>query len=429
MLDTIFLASLMVEPDKIGSLNKDISILDFSDETYYEIYSVMAELIISSSISYPNLKFRFKDDSLILDIINLMESEEPVDPVAAFGALCEDSRKQRLKVVGEFLYNQADTNKDSRSILSSAESKLMGIAVDSGLSLTTVLDMEPDFVETLKNAKQKFDKYKNIRQVLDLPTGFNGLDLYTLGMHKKTSCVLAGATSDGKTQLAVQFSNTLLDIDKCVLYFMLEDCKENLIHRFISLRTAINLTKIRLGNLSDIEYRKIMDVYNDLKQMNRLLVEDRLIEIDDVIIKIKFAKLKYPNLSMVVIDNINLMIDTASKSGNREQEISKISKKLLGVAKEQDIALLVVQQVNTSPDMRSGGMPMQLNDLRDCKAVGHDASIVIFIYCPDKHDEGKGFSRKHVQLILAKNRYGDVNKIMNLVNYASVAKMIEEESK
>ena len=98
---------------------------------------------------------------------------------------------------------------------------------------------------------------------------------------------------------------------------------------------------------------------------------------------------------------------------------------MASMSKNCDVAVVVLAQLNTSPDDRAKGMPVRMNDIRDSKAIGHDAAIAIFVHCPDKYDDDKNYSRRNTKVIIAKNRYGVPHQVVPMTNHGDKSMFIE----
>ena len=424
-LEVQFLSSLMSNPYLINTIDQAVSALDFVDKKHYKIYlRIMDFLIEGKDASYPDLRFKFREDETILSIIDEMEKTTAIDLKTVYSAMISDTRRQNIGQLVKDAGIWVDEGRDVDEIQNNLDAELIRIKSKANMKLESVSSIES---ELLDNINERIRLLKETGTAIKLPTGIDKLDELTLGLHKKNIWVIAASTSDGKTQLAVQFANSIIKNEKALIYFLLEDEKELLLYRFISLNTGITLSKIRSGNLNDAEVRKIGGCLDNLKRGDNLFVDDTTYVLEDLVAKVKFAKIKYPNLQMIVVDYISLLIVLGKKFGSREQELSYTSKRLLALSKECDIAVLVLAQLNTSPDDRSSGMPIKMNDIRDSKAIGHDASVCLFLYYPLKYKQTKEqkYSKEWCQLILAKNRYGEVNKVIDLTNMASVARFKE----
>jgi len=415
----------MVDPKKVSQLEKEVSADDFSDNIYYEIYTSIIDFVVNNQPpSYSDLKFKFKTDGLLIDLINEMETMEVVNNIKPlYDELCAESQKRKLESLIQRIEYGLDRKEDVKEILNDIESSVLNINLQTGVRLNSSASLGSEFIKNLQDKKEKYQQLQGLQGVIDITTGFVGLDLHTLGMKRKSTWVLGGATSDGKSEWAVQMMNSVVSSGKQVLYFMLEDSCENLMCRILSLKTGIPIQKIMIGDLSTKQLNDIISAEQTLK--HKFFVEEDVSDINDICIISQFAKLKHPNLSLVIVDHINLSTDRMNKSNNREQEIGGSSKKLVRLAKKLDIGVLILQQLNTNPDERTKGLPVTVNDLRDCKSTSHDSAVTLLLNCPDKYKDEAGYSKKHTQLIIAKNRYGEVNQFIDMTNYAAVGKFVE----
>jgi replicative DNA helicase len=411
----------------IGSLYKEVSVLDFKDKIYYDIYSEIVGFLVNGiNATYKDLKFKFSYDAIALDVVEKMEQQlfDVGDINSVYREMVQDAQRDRLKDLGKEIINRYNNGDNYTDILAIAETELIKINSNSDSSLVSLSNEQFGYLNDLNERIRRFNKRGSIEDVVDLPTGIKSLDDIILGLPRRASTLIAASTSDGKTQLAIQVADNISRVGKKVLYFMLEDVKENIINRIISLRSQVSLQKIRSGSLSEKEYNKITTVFDNLARENNWFIEDTLFDVNDIVAKIKFASIKYPDLSVIILDNINLAMDRLC-GGNREQEISLVSKKIISVAKNCNLAAVILQQLNTNPDDRRDGMPVRMVDTRDSKAPGHDASVALFIHYPDKHSSEANYSKERAQLVVGKNRYGEVNKFIQLTNQPNIARFSE----
>jgi replicative DNA helicase len=427
-LDGIFLVSLMVNPKQLTEIENHIIPDDFIYPIYFEFYAIIASSVIEEDIvTWNDLKFKYKEDKNALGLIEWIESLKPVDNISlVYEELIEQARLRRIQklldTIGVYLNNKTS----SIRIIDELTKGINKVGLKEQQSIKNTADIESSFITSLVERVTRFKEAKsNISKSIEMPTGFRSLDELTLGLERKNIWVLGGSTSDGKTQLAIQISNSIMGTGKRILYFMLEDSDDKLFARLISLKSGVPIHSILIGNITDVQMKKIQDVGTLLKQEDKLLVEAETNDINDIVMFIQFAKAKFSDLGLIVIDHINLITDRVSRATNREQEIGLSSKKLIRAAKQFDVAILVLQQLNTNPDERKSGLPVTVNDLRDCKSTGQDAAVTLLLHCPDKYDAEKGFSKVYTQIIVAKNRYGETNKILSFTNHANVGKFIE----
>ena len=427
LLDIQFLACLISNPDSLSTLEKEISPLDFDNVIYYDIYVGIVDHIIKySAPNITDLKIKFNDDSIVLSVIDeiIKQNEIVTELTVVYEELCEASRKKRLKKLSKDI-KEGVTRGNSKDTIQRTELELSKINLTTSSSIVSIAQMETKFMKDLNERVEKFSKHSRLQDAIELSTGYETLDALTLGFQRGETVIIGGATGSGKTQLVIQHIDALMKNSKMVLYFLLEDNKFNIVRRIISLRTKIPINKLRVGNINSTENDSVQKCWRTIKASDLLLIEEDLMDINDIVSKTNFLKLKYPNISAVILDNINIGVDRLNKNGNREQELSGISKKLLMTAKKCDVAMIILQQVNTSPDARKTGVPMNNNDLRDSKATSHDASLVMLLHYPDANTQDKDFSKKRMQLYVTKNRNGESGKMIEYENKAHISKFIE----
>lgn len=423
-LDIQFLASLMVDPKKVGQLENQVSVDDFSDSTYYDIYVRVMDFVVENQPpSYSDLKFKFKNDALVLELIKEMEGAPVVNNIKTIHEeMCKESQKRKLESLTQRIEYGLSRKEDVKGIINDVESSILNINLQAGVRLNSSASVGAEFLKNLQDKRSKYQQYNGLQGIIDIPTSLVGLDLITLGMKRKTTWVLGGSTASGKTMMSVQMMNAVINSGRQVLYFMLEDSCENLMCRILSLKTGVPMQKMMMGDLTAQQVSSIVQAEQTLK--HKFFVEEDVSDINDICVISQFAKLKHPNLALVIVDHINLSTDRTNK-GNREQEIGGSSKKLVRLAKKLDIGVLVLQQLNTNPDERTKGLPVTTNDLRDCKSTSHDSAVTILLHCPDQYKDEANYSKVHTQLIVAKNRYGEVNQFVDMTSQAAVGKFIE----
>lgn len=425
-VDLQFLHCLVKHPEQLTSLERAPAPSDFTSEDFFTVYNTLVEYILSGEIpQYPELKLHFRDKENMLEIIEGIEQADYISSLSKLHyALSEESVKRKLSLLSMHIKKELKT-KNNEELLNEIETEILTLRLNAGVELLSLHSFEDTFRNDLQTRIKRFRESGSIINVVDLPTGFAKLDEIILGLHRKNMMIIAGGTSDGKTQLAIQISNNLNNQGKKGVFFTLEDSSENLLQRVVALRTGISITKIRTGQLTNEEYAKVDKTLEVLRQTGNFFVEEDIVDVNDIVAKTKFAKLKYPNLAFIIVDYIGLATDRKSRYASRESELSAISKKLIALAKHCDVAVVALSQVNTSPDERSKGMPLRMNDIRDSKAIGHDAAVALFIHCPDKYEDEKNYSRRNTDIIVSKNRYGMPHKVVHMTNRGDKGMFVE----
>ena len=241
-----------------------------------------------------------------------------------------------------------------------------------------------------------------------LSTGFEDLDAMLSGFQKSDLILLAARPSMGKSAIMVNFAVAAAEAGKTVVIFSLEMSKEQLAMRIYSQLANIDLTKLLKGDLDMDDWKRISQAANGFSSKNLFIDDTSGVSITDIRAKLRRLALQQDGVDLVLIDYLQLM-EAGGKIENRQQEISKISRGLKGLAKELNIPLIALSQLSRAPEMRSDHRPI-LSDLRESGAIEQDADVVMFLYRDeyynkDSEDRGTG------EVIIAKHRNGPTGSI------------------
>ncbi len=215
----------------------------------------------------------------------------------------------------------------------------------------------------------------------------------------------------GKTAFVLSLArNAAIDFKKPVAFFSLEMSSIQLTNRLISAETEIPAEKIRRANLESYEWEQLVRKVDVLSECALFIDDTPAINIFELRAKARRLKMQH-DIQMIIIDYLQLMSGTVdSKQGNREQEISNISRALKSIAKELDIPVIALSQLNRSVETRGGDKRPQLSDLRESGAIEQDADMVIFIYRPEYYkltEDADGNSTVGLaEIMVAKHRNG-----------------------
>ncbi len=268
-------------------------------------------------------------------------------------------------------------------------------------------------------------------EVVGLPTGFTDFDKITTGLHPGQVMVLAARPGMGKTSWFISaLLHSAVMKGSIAALFSLEMSKEELGFRFFSAISRIDSKRLKTGALAREEFRRLMTAAEQLGQARIHIDDTPALTVMDLRSRCRRLKAKEKKLDLVVVDYLQLMKGpkTASAGGNREQEISAISRGLKELAKEIGVPIIALSQLSRSVEGRTDKRPM-LSDLRESGAIEQDADLVCFIYRDDYYNsesEEKGVA----EIILAKNRHGEPGtvKLAWLGQYTLFANLTEEEA-
>jgi replicative DNA helicase len=262
-----------------------------------------------------------------------------------------------------------------------------------------------------------------------VPTGFTQLDRLTSGWQKSDLIVIAARPGMGKTAFVLSMArNAAVDYKQAVAVFSLEMSSLQLVTRLIASESELTMDKLRRGSLEEHEWQQLYQKVKGLEEAPLYIDDTPAINIFELRAKCRRLK-QHHDIKMVIIDYLQLMsgVNSDGKSGNREQEISNISRALKRIAKELNIPVIALSQLNRSVETRGGEKRPQLSDLRESGAIEQDADMVMFIYRPEYYgmtqdNEGQNLQGM-AELIVAKHRNGPLDS----VNLRYVAKFARFE--
>jgi replicative DNA helicase len=225
-----------------------------------------------------------------------------------------------------------------------------------------------------------WEKAKQPGHLSGVPSGFAGLDSYTDGLQKSELIIIAGRPSVGKTAFGL---NILLNVLKKtrlpVLFFTLEMSAQQLMYRLLSMETRLDQNKFKTGLLNNEDWTKINLVMKILGKIPMYIHDQPHLNTIDIRQKLKNLYKVYPRVGLVMIDYLQLMEEPTLKHINRAQEISIITRELKNIAREFDVPIVALSQLNRTLDGRTDPKPM-LSDLRDSGSIEQDADLVLMLY-------------------------------------------------
>jgi replicative DNA helicase len=290
------------------------------------------------------------------------------------------------------------------TILDNAESSIFALAEDRvKAGLIPVKDIVRDNFERLEKI------FREGKSITGVSTGYTELDKLLSGLQPSELLILAARPSQGKTALALNFAENLsIRAGSPVAFFSLEMSKESLLQRLVASVAQIDAHKFRSGHLSREDWRRMTEALGTISNAP-LWIDDAgstsVLEIGAKARRLKREK----GLSLVVVDYLQL-ITGRGRFGNRQEEVSSISRALKGLAKELQIPVLVLSQLTRAPEREERGP--QLSDLRESGAIEQDADVVMFIYRPhwSKMDASPE-ERDQAEIQVAKQRNGPTDKV------------------
>jgi len=320
--------------------------------------------------------------------------------------------RELIRISGSIIGDAYEDSTDVFDLLDKAESGLYEIT-DKHLrknfkGLKEVLVQTVAEIEAAKNSKE---------DVTGVPTGFTALDRLTSGWQKNALIIVAARPAVGKTAFCLNLAmNAAANASKPfpVAFFSLEMGAGELVKRMLAATTEVSMDAITKGRMQEHEFVQMTQRMTRLAQMPIFLDDQAALNIFELRAKARRLKQKH-DIQMIVIDYLQLMQADINKGGNREQEISKISRDLKSLAKELEIPIIALSQLNRGVESRKESKVPQLSDLRESGAIEQDADMVMFLYRPEyygiNNDEMGQSIEGETHIHIAKNRSGQTDTI------------------
>jgi replicative DNA helicase len=296
----------------------------------------------------------------------------------------------------------------------------------------------------LMHIRQVLDKYFEVpsapseehpRQLSYVLSSFTGLDEFLGGFQRSDLIIIAGRPSMGKTSLALNIArNAAVEHRACVALFSVEMARDSLVMRLLSSESGVNSRRLRLGQQTEDEERRVMEATGILSE-SPIYVDDtpmlRMAEMRSKALRLNYER----GIDLVIIDYLQLMQGEGIRGENRVQEISYISRSLKALARELSAPVLAVSQLSRAVEWRASHEP-QLSDLRESGSIEQDADVVLFIYRDEyyyKNEEewlaahpDREYPREEADVIIAKHRNGPTGRIKlrfrhNLAKFESIS--------
>ncbi|MDR2909823.1 MAG: replicative DNA helicase [Bacteroidales bacterium] len=335
-------------------------------------------------------------------------------------------QRELIRVSSEIQAKSYDDTIDIDDLIDFSESSLFQVA--EGNIKKEIVPIKP----VLNEAILQIEKARNQKDGLSgVPSGFTGLDRITSGWQKTDLIIVAARPSMGKTAFVLSMArNMAVDHSRPVAVFSLEMSSLQLVTRLIASEIEINAQKLRTGYLEDWEWEHLNRKITNLDKAPIFIDDTPALSIFEFRAKCRRLKMQY-DIQAIIVDYLQLMTAGTDRRGSREQEVSTISRSLKAIAKELDLPIIALSQLNRSVESREGKRP-QLSDLRESGAIEQDADIVIFIHRPEYYgideDESGNSLRGVAEIIISKHRNGATGDV-HLSFKKELAKFSDMETK
>ncbi len=315
-------------------------------------------------------------------------------------------QRELIRISGQTLTDAFDETADAFKLLDATEKDLYEVKNDGmKRSYQEISDVMEIAIKQIEANVEKKDGLTGV------PSGLKTLDHITAGWQKSDLIILAARPGMGKTALALSMlRNAAVDFHKAVAIFSLEMSAPQLVTRLIASESGLSSEKLKKGQLEDHEWAQLHSKIQRLSKAKIFIDDTPSLPVFELKAKCRRLHSKH-NIELVVIDYLQLMRgeDSGNKNGNREQEISYISRSLKALAKELNIPIIALAQLSRDVEKRGGDKKPQLSDLRESGSIEQDADMVGFIWRPDYYkfsESGYETDPYMAEIIIAKHRNG-----------------------
>lgn len=321
-------------------------------------------------------------------------------------------QRSLIKISNEIIEEAYEDSTDVFDLLDTAESKLYDVTQGN-------LKRSAETAQNLViQAKKRIEEIAGKEGLSGIPSGFDKLDKLTSGWQPSDLVIVAARPGMGKTALTLSMArNIAVNSNIGVAFFSLEMSSVQLITRLISSETGLSSEKLRTGRLEKHEWEQLNVKVKALETAPLYIDDTPSLSIFDLRAKARRLASQH-NIKMIIIDYLQLMTAGGTqKGGNREQEISTISRNLKALAKELNVPVIALSQLSRAVETRGGSKRPILSDLRESGAIEQDADIVSFIYRPEYYkidewdDEERSPTAGQAEFIVAKHRNGGLENI------------------
>lgn len=417
-LEEAVLGAIMIDKEALAIVTEILRKESFYTDAHQHIYGVMVDLYGKSQAIdiytvHEGLKQAGRLEeiggvSYLMDLTNKVASAANIEFHARIIAQ-KYIQRELIRVSTHMIKDSFDDTKDVFELLDEAEQNLYEIT-DQNLNT----GYESIASLAIKTQKEIEDAGKKAGETTGVTSGFKKLDEITSGWQPSDLVIVAARPGMGKTAFTLSLLKNAAELGKGVAIFSLEMAGTQLTQRLIAMEAEVDSRTLRTGKMEDYEWKRVHSAVEKLSELPIYIDDTPGINIFELRAKCRRLKQNH-GISLIAIDYLQLMTSAPNdKKGNREQEISSISRALKGLAKELGVPVIALSQLSRAVETRGGDKRPMLSDLRESGAIEQDADIVSFIYRAGYYgideDVMDGDSNT-TEIIIAKHRNGGLGTV------------------
>ena len=404
------LGGLILDNEAWEKVADILQVDDFYNQQHRKIYSCIVDLIkddIPFDVLTINEKVNTSDDKSFSTYLSEIINQTPsAANIKAYANIVREQSilRQLINVSNNLIEKSRDGGIDSKSLLDEAERTIFNISEESQKANSGFQHINKLVADSFKEIEKRAESGESITGVA---TGFADFDKNTLGLQGGDLIIIAGRPSMGKTAFAINIAEyASIKNDTVTAIFSMEMSGEQLSTRLISSMGRINSSKIRAGKLTDDDWPRLTNAIALLSKTNIFIDDTPALTPTDIRARARRLK-REKGLDLIVIDYMQLM-QLSNSSENRATELSEISRSLKALARELDVPVVALSQLNRSLENRTDKRPI-MSDLRESGAIEQDADVISFIYRDEVYNEDSP-DKGTAEIIVAKQRNGPIFK-------------------
>lgn len=426
-MERAILASIIYSADNLSEIFDILSPFDFYLRAHGDVYDAMVKCLnenLPVETGFLKTKLGSKFDENVMSEIIGTNSILDVKKYAA--EIKEKSIKRSLVKIAHQIPSKVSEDKPSRDMVDELSQSFYSLV--DGQSAGVVKDAPVIIADVIAHLEKQ--KLLEDKDIVGIDTGFRQLNEMTKGFKHGDLIIIAARPGMGKTTICLNLMNHVLMRGGGVVFFSLEMPAEQIMLRMLSAKTSIPLQNIMTAKMDDEEWSRLSDACDDMASRKLFVYDSGYVNIHQIRTQMRKLKSSHPEITLCVIDYIGLMMATSNFS-DRHLQIAEISRGLKLLARELDMPIIALSQLNRSLESRANKRPM-LSDLRESGAIEQDADMILFVYRDEvyreqeekeaekkAHAEGKEYVRKFVpnkieedaEIIVGKNRNGPVGTV------------------
>ena len=402
------LGGLILDNESWEKIADILQVNDFYNEQHRKIYSCIVGLVGDNTpfdVVTINEKVNTSDDKSFSTYLSEIINQTPsAANIKAYANIVREQSilRQLISVSNNLIEKSRDGGIDSKSLLDEAERTIFNISEESQKTNSGFQDINKLVQESLKEIEKRAE---NGDAVTGVATGFTDFDNKTTGLQGGDLIIVAGRPSMGKTSFAMNLAEyASLKNDAVTAIFSMEMSGTQLSTRLISSMGRINQQKIRTGKLTDDDWPRLTNAIALLSKANIFIDDTPALTPTDIRARARRLK-REKGLDLIVIDYMQLM-QLSNNSENRATELSEISRSLKALARELDVPVVALSQLNRSLENRTDKRPI-MSDLRESGAIEQDADLIAFIYRDEVYNEDSPDKGK-AEILVRKQRNGPI---------------------